>query len=142
VIADGKHLSPELLRLAYKAKGPDRLALVTDSMRAVDLPDGEYWFGAEGSGERVRKLDGVGVTLDGTALASGATGMDQAVRTMHRAAGVPLPEAVRMASLTPARILGLDREIGSLEVGKRADLVVLDADLNVKRVYVGGVQVV
>jgi N-acetylglucosamine-6-phosphate deacetylase len=142
VIADGKHLSPELLRLAYKAKGPDRLALVTDAMRAVDRPDGEYWFGPEGTGERVRKLDGVGVTLDGTALASGATGLDHGVRTMHRAAGVPLPEAVRMASLTPARILGIDREVGSLEVGKRADLVVLDADLNVQQVYVGGQRVV
>ena len=73
VIADGMHLAPELLRLAYKVKGPDRLALVTDSMRAVDLPDGEYWFGAEGSGERVRKKDGVGVTPDGSALASGVT---------------------------------------------------------------------
>ena len=138
VIADGKHLSPELLRLAYKVKGPDRLALVTDSMRADDLPDGEYWFGAEGSGERVRKLDGVGVTVEGTALASGVMGMDHAVRTMHRTAGVPLPEAVRMASLTPARILGVESEIGSLESGKRADLVVLDAELNVKQVYVGG----
>jgi N-acetylglucosamine-6-phosphate deacetylase len=141
VIADGKHLSPELLRLAYKVKGPDRLALVTDAMRAVDMPDGEYWFGAEGSGERVRKLDGVGVTLDGAALASGATGMDQAVRTMHRTAGVPLPEAVRMASLTPARILGIDRDAGSLEVGKRADLVVLDAELNVRQVYLSGERV-
>src|SRR5947208_2543119 len=94
VIADGKHLSPELLRLAYKFKGPDRLALVTDSMRAVDMPDGEYWFGAEGSGERVRKMDGVGVTVEGTALASGVMGLDHGVRTMH-GAGVPLPEAVR-----------------------------------------------
>lgn len=142
VIADGKHLSPELLRFAYKVKGPDRLALVTDAMRAVDMPDGEYWFGPQGSGERVRKLDGVGVTLDGAALASGATGLDQAVRTMHRAAGVPLPEAVRMASLTPARILGIDRDTGSLEAGKRADLVVLDAELNVKQVYVGGERVI
>lgn len=142
VIADGKHLSPELLRLAYKFKGPDRLALVTDSMRAVDLPDGEYWFGAEGSGERVRKMDGVGVTTDGLALASGVTGMDHGVRTMHRAAGVPLPEAVRMASLTPARILGIDAECGSLEVRKRADLLVLDAELNVRQVYVGGGRVV
>jgi N-acetylglucosamine-6-phosphate deacetylase len=142
VIADGKHLSPELLRLAYKVKGPDALALVTDSMRAVDLPDGEYWFGAEGSGELVRKLDGVGVTVEGTALASGVMGMDTGVRTMHRSAGVPLPEAVRMASLTPARILGLDSEIGSLEVGKRADLVVLDSELNVRQVYVGGERVV
>ena len=107
-------------------------------MRAVDLPDGEYWFGAEGSGERVRKMDGVGVTLDGTALASGVMGLDHAVRTTHRTAGVPLPEAVRMASLTPARILGLDAEIGSLEVGKRADFVVLDTELNVRQVYIGG----
>lgn len=138
VIADGKHLAPELLRLAFKAKGADRLALVTDSMRAVDLPDGEYWFGAEGSGERIRKKDGVGVTLDGTALASCVMGMDHCVRTMHFAAGVPLVETVRMASLTPARILGVEAEIGSLEVGKRADLVVLDRELNVRQVYVGG----
>ena len=101
VIADGKHLSPELLRFAYKCKGPDRLALVTDAMRAVDMPDGEYWFGPAGTGERVRNLSGVGVTVDGTALASGAMGMDHCVRTMHRDASVPLPEVVRMASLTP-----------------------------------------
>jgi N-acetylglucosamine-6-phosphate deacetylase len=138
VIADGKHLTPELLRFAYKVKGPDRLALVTDSMRAVDLPDGEYWFGPEGCGERVRKMDGVGVTLDGTALASGVTGMDQAVRTMHRVAGVPLPEAIRMASLTPARILGLEADIGSIEVGKRADFAVLDAEMNVTQTWIGG----
>jgi N-acetylglucosamine-6-phosphate deacetylase len=142
VIADGKHLSPELMRFAYKAKGPDRLALVTDSMRALDMPDGEYWFGAEGSGERVRKLDGVGVIPDGTGLASGVMGMDHCLRTLHTTAGVPLPEAVRMASLTPARILGIDRQVGSLEAGKRADLVVLDAGLNVKQVYVGGERVV
>jgi N-acetylglucosamine-6-phosphate deacetylase len=141
VIADGKHLNPELLRLAYKVKGPDRLALVTDSMRAVDLPDGEYWFGAEGSGERVRKMNGVGVTVDGTALASGVMGLDHCVRTMHRAAGVPLAEAIRMASLTPARIIGLENDIGSLEVGKRADLLVLNAELEVEQVYVGGERV-
>jgi len=108
----------------------------------VDMPDGEYWFGAEGTGERVRKLDGVGVTMDGTALASGAMGLDHCVRTMHFATGVPLTEAVRMATLTPARILGIECEVGSLEVGKRADLVVLDGELNVKRVYVDGEQVV
>jgi N-acetylglucosamine-6-phosphate deacetylase len=141
VIADGKHLSPDLLRFAYKCKGPDRLALVTDSMRAVDRPDGEYWFGAEGTGERVRKLDGVGVTVDGKSLASGAMGMDHCVRTMHKA-GVPLPETVRMASLTPARILGAESEIGSLEVGKRADFVALDRELNVKQVFINGVRVV
>lgn len=142
VIADGKHLSPDLLRLAYKVKGPDGLALVTDSMRAVDLPDGEYWFGAEGSGARVRKMDGVGVTLDGTALASCVMGMDHCLRVMHGAAKVPLPEAVRMATLTPARILGAAHEIGSLEAGKRADLVLLDRELNVRGVYIAGEKVV
>jgi N-acetylglucosamine-6-phosphate deacetylase len=138
VIADGKHLSAELLRVAYKFKGADRLALVTDAMRAVDCPDGTWWFGPEGTGELVRKKDGVGVTLDESALASGVMGMDCGVRTMHRLAGVPLYEAVRMASLTPARILGIDADTGSLEVGKRADLVVLDGELNVKQVYLGG----
>jgi len=138
VIADGQHLAPSLLRLALAIKGPDRLALVTDAMRAVDLPDGEYWFGSRGRGERVRKTGGVGVTLDGTALASGVTGMDHAVRTMHRDGGASLAESVRMASLTPARILGLEDEIGSLAVGKRADLVVLDESLDVTDTWLDG----
>ncbi|MFO0850860.1 MAG: amidohydrolase family protein [Gemmataceae bacterium] len=142
VIADGWHLSADLLRLAYKVKGPDRLALVSDAMRAVDCPDGEYWFGPADGGEKVRRLGDVGVTLDGKGLASGVMVLDHCVRTFHRLTGAPLPEVVRMASLTPARILGLDQECGSLEVGKRADFVVLDRELTVRRVYVGGRRVV
>jgi N-acetylglucosamine-6-phosphate deacetylase len=142
VIADGWHLSGELLKLAYKVKGPDRMALVTDAMRAVDMPDGEYWFGATGSGELVRRKGDVGVTLDASGLASGVVGMDHCVRTFHRLTAAPLHEVIRMASLTPAKILGLDGEIGSLEVGKRADFVILDEALNVEQVYVGGVRVV
>jgi N-acetylglucosamine-6-phosphate deacetylase len=142
VITDGRHLADSLLRVAYRMKGPDRLALVTDAMRAVDMPDGEYWFGPQGTGERVRRAHDVGVMLDGTALASGVMGLDHGVRTMLRATGVPLHEAVRMASLTPARIIGLDDDIGSIETGKRADFAVLDRDLNVAQVYVGGVRVV
>lgn len=142
VIADGKHLNDPLLRFAYKLKGPDRLALVTDAMRAVDLPDGEYWFGPEGNGERVRRLSDVGVTLDGTALASGVMGMDHCVRTLLRATGAPLPDVIRTATLTPARIVGLDRALGSIEPGKRADFVVLDRELTVRQVYVGGERVV
>jgi N-acetylglucosamine-6-phosphate deacetylase len=142
VIADGQHLSPELLRLAYKLKGPDRLALVTDAMRAVDRPDGEYRFGPSENGEPIRRQNGVGVTLDGSALASGVMGMDHCVRTMQRAVGAPLPEVIRMATLTPARIIGLEVEIGSLEVGKRADLLVLDPNLNLQHVYVGGIRII
>jgi N-acetylglucosamine-6-phosphate deacetylase len=142
VIADGRHLADSLLRVAYRLKGPNHLALVTDAMRAVDCPDGEYWFGPTGTGERIRRLNDAGVTLDGTGLASGVMGLDHCVRTMLRATGATLPEVVRMASLTPARIVGLDREVGSIEPGKRADFVVLDRDLNVVQVYVGGRRVV
>jgi N-acetylglucosamine-6-phosphate deacetylase len=138
VIADGKHLTAALLRLAHKVKGAGRLALVTDCNRALDMPDGDYIFGPRDGGEPIVRRDGVGVMPDGKALASGVVGMDTAVRTFHRLTGVPLPEAVRMASLTPARIAGLDRTLGSLEAGKRADLVVLDRDLEVRQVYIGG----
>jgi N-acetylglucosamine-6-phosphate deacetylase len=138
VIADGWHLSPELLCFAYKIKGPHRLALVTDSMRAVDCPDGEYWFGPEGSGERIRRKGNVGVTLDGAGLASGVMGLDHALRTMLAATGAALPDLFRMATLTPATVLGRESDIGSLAAGKLADFVVWNADLTVRDVYLAG----
>src|SRR5205823_5511727 len=138
VIADGKHLQRELLLLAYKVKGPDRLALVTDCNRALDMPDGAYLFGPRDGGEPILRRDGVGVMPDGQALASGVVGMDECVRTFHRLTGVSLPEVVRMASLTPARIAGREDEIGSIAVGKQADLLVLDPDLRLVQVYLAG----
>ncbi|MCS6976606.1 MAG: N-acetylglucosamine-6-phosphate deacetylase [Gemmatales bacterium] len=138
VIADGKHLQRELLQLAYKIKGPDRLALVTDCSRALDMPDGTYIFGPEDDGEPFLKRDGVGLLPDGKALASSVVGMDHMVRTMHRLTGIPLYEVVRMASLTPARIIGRDDDLGSLTEGKRADFVVLDRELTVWSVWLGG----
>jgi N-acetylglucosamine-6-phosphate deacetylase len=138
VIADGKHLQRELLALAYKIKGPDRLALVTDCNRALDMPDGEYLFGPLDGGEPIVRRDGVGVMPDGKALASGVVGMDHCVRTFHQLTGAPLVGVIRMATLTPARIAGCDAEIGSIAPGKRADLVVLDQDLHVRQVYLAG----
>jgi N-acetylglucosamine-6-phosphate deacetylase len=141
VIADGKHLQRELLLLAYKLKGPDRLALVTDCNRALDMPDGPYLFGPRDGGEPILKQDGVGVMPDGSALASGVVGMDECVRTFHALTNVPLPEVVRMASLTPARIAGCDRDLGSIAIGKLADLVVLDRHLQVQQVFLAGERV-
>ncbi|MCI0640519.1 MAG: N-acetylglucosamine-6-phosphate deacetylase [Gemmataceae bacterium] len=138
VIADGKHLTRELLLLAYKIKGPDRLALVTDCNRALDMPDGEYLFGPKDGGEPIVKRDGVGIMPDGESLASSVVGMDHCVRTFHQLTGVPLPEVVRMASLTPARIAGVDKDLGSIETGKCADFVVLDRELRVRAVYLAG----
>jgi N-acetylglucosamine-6-phosphate deacetylase len=141
VIADGRHLSPELLRFVLRMKGVDRTALVTDCMRALDLPPGEYLFGPDDGGEPVYSDGTVGLMPDRSGLASSVRGMDFMVRHMHGAAGVDLPTAVRMASLTPAKILGLDAEVGSLEAGKRADVLLLDGDLAVRGAWVGGTPV-
>lgn len=140
VIADGKHLDANLLKFALKIKGPDRLALVTDCSRALDMPDGNYLIGPRDGGEPLVKKDGVGMLPDLTALASSVQGMDHMIRTFAELTGRPLWEVIRMASLTPARIAGRDRELGSLEKGKQADVVVLDRDLNVRRVFIDGVE--
>ena len=141
VIADGKHLSHDLLKLALKIKGPDRLALVTDCSRALDMPDGEYLIGPVDGGEPIIKRDGVGMMPDMKALGSSVEGMDHMIRTFLELTGRPLWEVVRMATLTPAKIAGWEREIGSLEVGKRADIVVLSRDLQVQRVFRDGVEI-
>ena len=106
------------------------------------MPDGEYLFGSIDGGEPIRRMDDVGLTLDGLALASGVMGMDHGVRKMMEATGCSRLDAIRMASLTPARIAGLDADRGSVEVGKRADFVVLDWSDQVKEVYIGGERVV
>ncbi len=140
VIADGKHLSADLLLLARKLKGPDKLALVTDCNRALDMPEGRYIFGPLDAGEEFIHRDGVGIMPDGKALASSVRGMDHMVATFAALTGCPLWEAVRMATLTPARIVGWEDRIGSLAPGKLADLVLLDRALRVERVLVGGVE--
>ena len=139
VIADGRHLTRELLLLAHKVKRPARLALVTDCNRALDMPDGEYLFGPLDGGEPILRQNGVGLMRDGKALASGVVGMDHCVRTFHALTRVSLPEVIRMATLTPATIAGVAKDMGSIAEGKYADLVVLDKQLQVQEVYVGGV---
>lgn len=141
VIADGLHLDSSLLLLALKIKGPDRLAIVTDTSRALDMPDGNYMIGPLVGGEPILKKDGVGLLPNGTALASSVHGMDHMIQTFLRLTERPLWEVIRMASLTPARIAGHEQEIGSLEKGKRADIVVLDRHLDVKRTFIDGVEV-
>ncbi len=140
VIADGMHLSPELLRFAFKLIGPDRLCLVTDANRGLDLPPGEYRFGSSDDGSWFRSDGRVGWAPGGS-LASSIMGMDHMVRTMHASIGGDLPAVIRMASLTPARRLGLDRTIGSIEAGKDADLLVLDSALHLQAVFAKGQRV-
>jgi N-acetylglucosamine-6-phosphate deacetylase len=138
VIADGKHLQRELLLLAHKIKGPDRLALVTDANRALDMPDGEYIFGPCDGGEVILRRDEVGVMPGGTALASGVMGMDHGVRIFRDLTDIPLVEVIRMATLTPARIAGQGNEIGSITPGKCADVLVLDGSFAIRQIFIGG----
>jgi len=138
VIADGHHLSPELLEFAYRFKGPQRLCLVTDSSRALDQPPGEYRFGPQSDGPLFWSDGQVGWGLDRQSLASSVAGLDQMVRVMAAATKAPLEDLFRMASLTPAQRSGIDDQVGSLEVGKRADLVVWSPRLRVRAVYLGG----
>ena len=133
VIADGVHVHPAMLRLLWKVKGTNGMVLVSDAIRACGMPDGVYRLGDQ----QVHLADGRAALPDGT-LAGSVLTMDRAVRFMVREVGVPLTDAVRMASLNPARILRLDGRKGILAVGKDADLVLLDEDLDVVMTLVAG----
>ncbi|HUS06776.1 MAG TPA: amidohydrolase family protein [Bryobacteraceae bacterium] len=137
VIADGCHLSPELLNFAYQMKGASRLCLVTDANRALGMPPGRYRFGPQDTGSWFESDGRVGF-VPGTGLASSVVALDTMVRTMKKSTSASLPEIVRMASLTPAERAGIARRAGSLEVGKWADVLVLTSQLKVKRVFAGG----
>ena len=136
-IADGVHLHEGMLRHVAHAAGPDRVALVTDAMAAAGMDDGEFDLG----GLVVRVRRGVArLSGDGTIAGSTLT-IDAAVRTMVHS-GLPVEDAARMAATTPARVLGLDGELGAVAVGLRADLVLLDEELRVTGVLRNGIKVV
>jgi N-acetylglucosamine-6-phosphate deacetylase len=139
VIADGCHLAPELLEFAFRMKGCERLCLVTDANRALGMPPGEYRFGPEADGEWFTSDGKVGFQ-PGRGLASSIVGMEVMVRNMHAMTSAGVAKTVRMGSLTPAERAGIAGEAGSLEVGKRADILILSRDLAVERVFIGGVE--
>ncbi|MGI9863005.1 N-acetylglucosamine-6-phosphate deacetylase [Moorella naiadis] len=133
LIADLVHVHPMALRLAYLTKGSSHIALVTDAVAYCGLPDGSY----EKRGRRVYVEKGRVYLSDGT-LAGSTLTLDHAVRNMVNKVGVSIVEAVTMASATPARILGIQRQKGRVAPGFDADLVVLDSSLNVRMSMVGG----
>jgi N-acetylglucosamine-6-phosphate deacetylase len=140
VIADGEHLSKELLQFAYRMKGAARLCLVTDANRALGMPPGAYRFGPIEDGAWFSSNGKVGF-VPGSGLASSVVALDTMVRNMKSMTSASLPDVVRMASLTPAERAGVAAEVGSLEKAKLADVLVVDRQLRVRRVFVGGVEV-
>lgn len=128
LICDGFHLHPAVLRTAFRLLG-DRAVVVSDAMRATGLPDGKYDLG----GQAVNVEDGKATLNNGT-IAGSVTNLHQEIKNLV-GWGVPLEQAVKAATLTPAKVIGKEGEIGSIAPGKRADLVVLDENLEIMGVY-------
>lgn len=138
VIADGKHLPASLLKLIYKCKGSDRMALCSDALRAAGLPEGEYRLGSGDDGQKILVEEGVGWLADKSAFAGSVVTGSGLIKTMVDLAEIPLTEAIKMLTITPARILGVDDRMGSIAEGKLADITVLKDDLSVVMTIVGG----
>ncbi len=138
IIADGIHLPAPLLKLIYKIKGPDRIALITDAIRGASMPEGESIIGNLNTGLKVIIEDGVAKLPDRTCFAGSVATTDRLVRNMINMADVPLLEAVRMMSSTPARIMNVADKKGSLVKGKDADIVIFDKDINVQTTIIKG----
>jgi len=138
IIADGKHLPSSLLKLIYKCCTSDRICLITDAIRGAGLPDGtETISGRLEDGLPIIIEDGVGKVLDRQCFAGSVATSDRLIRTMHNLAGVDLINISKMASATPAKVMGLcDR--GTIEIGKRADLVLMNENLETESVYLKG----
>jgi N-acetylglucosamine-6-phosphate deacetylase len=134
LIADGHHVSPTLMKMLYRAKGPRGICLVTDATAGAGLPDGSKF---SLSGTKCITEAGVCLLADRSALAGSASRMIDLVRTMVTKVGVSLPEAIVMATDTPAFAVGLNNK-GQFKIGGEADLVVISPELEVLRTYLGG----
>jgi N-acetylglucosamine-6-phosphate deacetylase len=135
MIADNRHLPATLMTLAYKCIGPDRLCVISDATNGAGLPAGtRYRMG----GMEYIVGDGVGMMLDNTAFAGSTTLLNDMIPILRDVVGLPLVEAIRMATVNPARALGLDATLGRIAPGQRADLAIFEDDFSAWRVMIGG----
>lgn len=132
LICDGIHIHPSVVRATFKMFGADRVVLISDSMRAAGMPDGDYTLG----GQAVKVQGRYATLADGT-LAGSVTDLMSCMKTAV-GMGIPLADAVKAAAVNPARAIGVYSRVGSLEPGKRANLVLLDKNLEVKAVVFCG----
>jgi N-acetylglucosamine-6-phosphate deacetylase len=138
IIADGVHLPASLLKMIYKIKGADKIALVTDSMRAAGMPEGESILGSLKDGQKVIVEEGVAKLMDRSAFAGSVATTDRLVRTVMKLADVSLIDAVKMMTITPAKIIGVHNTKGSLVAGKDADILIVDKDININLTMIEG----
>ncbi|MBD1425559.1 N-acetylglucosamine-6-phosphate deacetylase [Sphingobacterium arenae] len=138
LIADGVHLPDPLLKLIYKIKGPEKMVLITDAMRAAGTDDTISILGSYDDGIEVLVEDGVAKLKDRTAFAGSVATTDRLVRTMLNLGDIPLIEVIRMITMNPARVMKVEEEKGSIDIGKDADIVILDNSFQVQYTMVKG----
>jgi N-acetylglucosamine-6-phosphate deacetylase len=138
IIADGVHLPAALLKLVYKIKGANRIALITDAMRAAGMPEGESVLGSLHNGLKVIVEDGVAKLPDRSSFAGSVATTIRLLKTMVTIAGVPLTDAVKMLTMTPARIMNVLETKGELSSGKDADIVIFNEEFIVEKTMVQG----
>ena len=135
IISDGIHLHPAVVRAVFAMFGNDRVCLISDSMRAAGMPNGEYSLG----GQKVFMNDGKATLEDGT-IAGSATCLAECFRRAVKF-GVPLETALKAATINPAKAVNLFDEVGSITTGKRADVLILNKEtLQPETIFIGGVK--
>jgi len=138
IIADGIHLPPPLLKLIYKIKGADRIALITDAMRAAGTNSSESILGSLHDGLKVIIEGGVAKLPDRSSFAGSVATADRLVRIMVSMADVSMMDAIKMITATPARILKIEEKKGSITPGKDADIVIFDDNINIATTIIKG----
>ena len=133
LICDGIHIHPSMVRAMFQLFGPERICMISDSMMATGMPDGEYSLG----GQAVNVVGKKATLADGT-IAGSASNLYDCFKTAVLEMGIPLESAVMASTITPAKSLGFDKECGSICEGKAADFVLLDQNLNIKYVIKDG----
>lgn len=137
IICDGIHIHPSVVRATFQMMGADRMILISDSMRATGMPDGQYTLG----GLDVKVVGRLATLVSDGAIAGSATNLMDCMRTVVKKMDLPLETAVACATINPARSLGVEEQYGSLEAGKKAHVVLLDQDLELKAVIKDGVKI-
>lgn len=137
LICDGVHIHPSVIRATFAMFGAERMILISDSMRATGLDDGEYTLG----GQAVSVKGNLATLHDGT-IAGSATNLMDCMRYVVKEVGLSLETAVMCAASNPAKEIGIFDEVGSIAVGKRADFVLLDKELNIVGVYIDGKEII
>lgn len=134
LICDGVHIHPSVVRTTFKMFGDDRMVLISDSMRAAGMPDGSYTLG----GQDVTVKGKHATLVSDGALAGSVTNLMDCVRTAVKEMGIPLESAIACATINPAKAIRIDKDYGSIAPGKIANLVLMDKDLNIKKIIING----